>query len=227
MEALAVAHDAEGSHGFVMECDGHRAGFATDLGHVPAELIERFRGVDLLAMESNYDPEMEMNSDRPYSSSSGSWAGAGTCPTSRRWRRSSILDRTERKRGGTGGCHGILCCCIAAGSAIARTGEADFFRGPRIAPVLSWRINMSGRDGWGRGKGERQRGRTTGPGVCLMGGGGRPPACTVIREGTAAGWRLIPHEGQSGEHEDDHTRDHQWRYEEHGARTRIWSRRES
>jgi phosphoribosyl 1,2-cyclic phosphodiesterase len=63
---LSLAHDEEGSHGFLLECDGYRVGFATDLGHVPDALIERFCGVDVLALESNYDPEMERNSDRPW-----------------------------------------------------------------------------------------------------------------------------------------------------------------
>ncbi|HVT81759.1 MAG TPA: MBL fold metallo-hydrolase, partial [Phycisphaerae bacterium] len=34
-EVLPLVHDSTGSHGFVMEMDGYRAGFATDFGHVP------------------------------------------------------------------------------------------------------------------------------------------------------------------------------------------------
>jgi phosphoribosyl 1,2-cyclic phosphodiesterase len=66
LEPLALAHDAEGSHGFIISAGGYRIGFATDLGHVPAELIERFCGVDVLALESNYDLEMERSSERPW-----------------------------------------------------------------------------------------------------------------------------------------------------------------
>jgi phosphoribosyl 1,2-cyclic phosphodiesterase len=66
MEALGLAHDQEGSHGFLLECDGYRVGFATDLGHVPDELIARFCGVDVLALEANYDHEMEQHSSRPW-----------------------------------------------------------------------------------------------------------------------------------------------------------------
>lgn len=66
MHALPLAHDEAGSHGFHMSCGDIRAGFATDLGHVPPHLIEAFLGVDFLALESNYDPDMEQNSDRPY-----------------------------------------------------------------------------------------------------------------------------------------------------------------
>lgn len=65
VDPIALAHDEEGSHGFVVDCPGGRIGYATDLGRVPAELIERFDGVDLLALESNYDPQMQRSSGRP------------------------------------------------------------------------------------------------------------------------------------------------------------------
>ncbi len=66
LEVVPLVHDSTGSHGFVIEADGYRVGFATDLGHVPELLIEKFCGVDLLAIESNYDPDMELQSDRPF-----------------------------------------------------------------------------------------------------------------------------------------------------------------
>ena len=62
---LRLAHDSEGSHAFLFEGFGTRIGFATDLGAVPGSLIERFSGVDLLAIESNYDSDMQMTSNRP------------------------------------------------------------------------------------------------------------------------------------------------------------------
>jgi phosphoribosyl 1,2-cyclic phosphodiesterase len=40
-------------------------GFATDLGRVPQSLIDAFRDVDVLAIESNYDPPMQRRSARP------------------------------------------------------------------------------------------------------------------------------------------------------------------
>jgi phosphoribosyl 1,2-cyclic phosphodiesterase len=64
--ALTFQHDELGSHGFIIEALGRRIGYATDLGRVPKALIERFCGVDVLALESNYDPQMEMNSARPW-----------------------------------------------------------------------------------------------------------------------------------------------------------------
>ena len=47
---------------------GGSLGFATDVGHVTADLVSHMRssgGVDVLAIESNYCPRMQMNSSRP------------------------------------------------------------------------------------------------------------------------------------------------------------------
>ena len=44
---------------------GGDVGFATDLGRVTAELLGHFRGVSLLAIESNYCPRMQAESARP------------------------------------------------------------------------------------------------------------------------------------------------------------------
>ncbi|MEY2716643.1 MAG: putative metallo-hydrolase YycJ, partial [Planctomycetota bacterium] len=40
-------------------------GLATDLGRASGALIEAMRGVDILAIESNYDRDMQLASDRP------------------------------------------------------------------------------------------------------------------------------------------------------------------
>ncbi|MGC4032942.1 MAG: MBL fold metallo-hydrolase [Tepidisphaeraceae bacterium] len=65
-QPIAFAHDDTGSYGFVIEGFGGRMGFATDLGHVPAAMIEQFADLDVLAIESNYDPDMQRNSGRPW-----------------------------------------------------------------------------------------------------------------------------------------------------------------
>jgi phosphoribosyl 1,2-cyclic phosphodiesterase len=65
---IALAHDAAGSHGFLFEGYGVRIGYATDLGRVPRELVDCFAdrdGLDVLAIESNYDPTMQLQSTRP------------------------------------------------------------------------------------------------------------------------------------------------------------------
>src|SRR4029079_903441 len=41
-EPIRLAHDDAGSHGFVFERSDSRLGYATDLGHVPTSLLERF-----------------------------------------------------------------------------------------------------------------------------------------------------------------------------------------
>ena len=65
LKPLKFAHDRMGSHGFLIEGFGSRVGFATDLGRVPHTLLEEFADVDLLAIESNYDRQMQLDSPRP------------------------------------------------------------------------------------------------------------------------------------------------------------------
>ncbi|MGD0769185.1 MAG: MBL fold metallo-hydrolase [Tepidisphaeraceae bacterium] len=63
--AIRLDHDEHGSHGFRVEGFGSRIGYATDLGRPSSELVRQFRGVGVLAIESNYDPQMQASSDRP------------------------------------------------------------------------------------------------------------------------------------------------------------------
>ena len=63
---LSFDHDADGSHGFLLAGSGGRVGYATDLGHVPIDLVEHFCDLDLLAIESNYDQRMQVDSPRPW-----------------------------------------------------------------------------------------------------------------------------------------------------------------
>jgi len=65
LEPLHLAHDRQGSHGFIIDGFGSRIGYATDLGRVPPDLLDRFANLDILALESNYDPVMQETSDRP------------------------------------------------------------------------------------------------------------------------------------------------------------------
>lgn len=66
LRPLKFAHDWAGSHGFVLEGHGCRIGYATDLGRVPHTLSEDFDDLDLLAIESNYDRQMQLDSPRPH-----------------------------------------------------------------------------------------------------------------------------------------------------------------
>jgi phosphoribosyl 1,2-cyclic phosphodiesterase len=64
-DPIQFAHDQLGSHGFVIEGFGYRIGYATDLGRVPSYLFQRFHKLDCIALESNYDPQMQAKSGRP------------------------------------------------------------------------------------------------------------------------------------------------------------------
>jgi len=64
-DPVQFAHDRLGSHGFVVDGFGCRIGYATDLGHIPRYFFDHFRDLDCIALESNYDPEMQANSARP------------------------------------------------------------------------------------------------------------------------------------------------------------------
>ena len=51
-------HDAAESTGYILEHDGSRFGFATDLGFVPRDAAELLRGCEMVVLESNHDPHM-------------------------------------------------------------------------------------------------------------------------------------------------------------------------
>ena len=65
VESIHLAHDELGTVGFIIEHDGRRLGFATDLGRVPDALFASFRELHALAFESNYDRDMQLSSGRP------------------------------------------------------------------------------------------------------------------------------------------------------------------
>ncbi len=65
VQAICLPHDKKGTCGYRVVTSGGMLGYATDLGHVPKQLIDAFTGVDLLAIESNYDEQMQVQSGRP------------------------------------------------------------------------------------------------------------------------------------------------------------------
>src|SRR5437867_11556748 len=66
LRPVLCAHDRLGSSGFVLDGFGSRVGFATDLGRVPDDLFDAFCELDVLALESNYDHRMQVESARPW-----------------------------------------------------------------------------------------------------------------------------------------------------------------
>ncbi len=65
LSCIHFAHDDLGTVGFVIEHAALRLGFATDVGRVPETLYECFRDLHALAIESNYDRDMQLSSGRP------------------------------------------------------------------------------------------------------------------------------------------------------------------
>ena len=70
IESVMLSHDDLGVAVFrcdieLPDRDGASFGYATDLGHVTNEMVDHLRGVDVLAIESNYCPVMQANSGRP------------------------------------------------------------------------------------------------------------------------------------------------------------------
>ncbi len=67
VHAAIHAHDDLGVSVFRFELGscGGTLGFATDVGRVTPALIDHLAGVDVLAIESNYCPAMQAESDRP------------------------------------------------------------------------------------------------------------------------------------------------------------------
>jgi phosphoribosyl 1,2-cyclic phosphodiesterase len=63
--AIELPHDSECSTGFRIECAGHSIGWVTDLGRIVDGLDAFLTGVRTLALESNYDPPMQLASPRP------------------------------------------------------------------------------------------------------------------------------------------------------------------
>jgi phosphoribosyl 1,2-cyclic phosphodiesterase len=77
IKATLLAHDDLGSVGFVIEHDGLRLGYATDLGRVPDTLLDHFENLHALAIESNYDRQMQIDSGRPWFSNARIMGGSG------------------------------------------------------------------------------------------------------------------------------------------------------
>jgi phosphoribosyl 1,2-cyclic phosphodiesterase len=138
MHALPLAHDEAGSHGFLIECHGYRAGYATDLGTVPDQLIERFCGVDLLALESNYDPFMEENSPRPPFLKQRIMGGRGHLSNEQAFAAiCAILDRTQAQCGPDRLPRHIVLLHRSRQCNCPKLLQKFFSADPRIAPVLT------------------------------------------------------------------------------------------
>jgi len=66
VKPFAVPHDCREPLGFRFESGTGRAAIATDLGWVPHNVARQFRDLDLLVIESNYDPHLLHTGAYPY-----------------------------------------------------------------------------------------------------------------------------------------------------------------
>lgn len=64
---FTVPHDAADNVGLIVECDGTRLGYVTDLGHLTPLVTERLRECDVLVAEANHDTEMLVGGPYPWS----------------------------------------------------------------------------------------------------------------------------------------------------------------
>lgn len=65
VNTVQLAHDSNGTVGYRFDTPAGRLGFATDLGQVNKPLFDLFTKLDVLAIESNYCPKMQLESGRP------------------------------------------------------------------------------------------------------------------------------------------------------------------
>ena len=77
VETMLLPHDQLGTVGYVIDHEGARLGYATDLGRVPPTFLKRFSRLDALAIESNYDLPLQAASDRPAALKSRIMGGLG------------------------------------------------------------------------------------------------------------------------------------------------------
>lgn len=70
VRCFSVPHDAVDNVGFLIEGDGTRLGYVTDLGHVTGLVVESLRadgGCDILMTEANHDERMLAEGPYPWS----------------------------------------------------------------------------------------------------------------------------------------------------------------
>ncbi|WP_420239571.1 MBL fold metallo-hydrolase [Telmatobacter bradus] len=63
---FTTPHDAADPCGFVLESEGIRMGYATDLGYMPPNVKQQLKSLNLLLLESNHDPEMLRDGPYPW-----------------------------------------------------------------------------------------------------------------------------------------------------------------
>jgi phosphoribosyl 1,2-cyclic phosphodiesterase len=67
LSPFSLSHDASNPVGFLLTHEHKRVVHSADTGHVPRHLFHQLQGADVYVMESNYDPELLLDTDRPFS----------------------------------------------------------------------------------------------------------------------------------------------------------------
>ena len=135
---LRLPHDKQGSQGFLFEYRGSRLGFATDLGRAPVELIDLFAGTDLLAIESNYDPDMQLSSRRSERVKRRIMGGRGHLSNQEAFEAvQDILDLTEARHGAGRWPRHLVLLHRSRQCNSAPLVQRLFSQDPRIASILT------------------------------------------------------------------------------------------
>ena len=66
LEPFRLSHDANEPFGFIIHHEQKRIVHCADTGYVPRSLFDRLRGAEGYVFESNYDPELLLDTDRPF-----------------------------------------------------------------------------------------------------------------------------------------------------------------
>jgi len=66
VETVQTFHDAADSVGFIIHADLKKLVYITDTGYVHEAFINKLKDADMYILESNHDPEILMESNRPY-----------------------------------------------------------------------------------------------------------------------------------------------------------------
>jgi phosphoribosyl 1,2-cyclic phosphodiesterase len=63
---IPVSHDSVSPVGFIIEAGGIKLSIVTDAGEISSQSKDAMRNSDVIMLESNFDPEMLRNSQRPF-----------------------------------------------------------------------------------------------------------------------------------------------------------------
>jgi len=63
---FSISHDAEDTVGFILNAEGKKIVYITDIGYLPEKDVEMLSNADIYVFESNYDITMLFTSDRPF-----------------------------------------------------------------------------------------------------------------------------------------------------------------